>query len=69
MPFGYTFEQIDVFFKISAYDGFLQNNEPDKCDEVAFYPLERLPDETAPFIRHALSKIQMGEFYSEFGWE
>ena len=69
MPEGFSFEQIDVYFRIQRYEGFLQNNEPDRCDELAFYPLDALPCGTEPFICHALECIQRGEFYSEFGFK
>lgn len=69
MPQGLSFEQIDVMFAITSYQGVIQNNEPDKCDAVTFFPQGDLPSNTAPFIKKALHCIQNGQFYSEFGWE
>ncbi|MBP7073830.1 MAG: NUDIX domain-containing protein [Rhabdochlamydiaceae bacterium] len=68
MPEGLSFEQIDVFFRVKSYEGVITNNEPDRCDELAFFPLNDLPKATAPFIRQALQCIQEGKSYSEFGF-
>ena len=68
MPGTLSFEQIDVYFKAHRYEGIIQNNEPHKCDELKFYPLNHLPENVAPFIRHALDGMQIGQFFSEFGW-
>lgn len=69
MPDGYSFEQIDVFFKASAYEGIIKNLEPHKCDELQFFPLDNLPEKTVPAIRHAISCSVEGRFFSEFGWD
>ncbi|HEV8677293.1 MAG TPA: NUDIX domain-containing protein [Candidatus Paceibacterota bacterium] len=45
-----------------------QNMEPEKCDDMQFFPLDNLPEMVAPF-RAALDAIQRGEKYSEYGWE
>lgn len=68
MPEGLTFEQIDVFFKAQTYEGVVKNMEPHKCDELKFYPMDKLPANTAPFIRHAIECTCKGQFFSEFGW-
>lgn len=69
MPEGLSFEQIDIYFRIHRYAGFLQNNEPHRCDRLAFYLFDDLPSGTEPFICHALRCIRKGEFYSEFGFK
>lgn len=68
MPDGSEFEQIDFFFIANDYVGTLQNNEPHKCDELAFYPIERLPLKTLSFIKSALNKSLENNSFSEFGW-
>lgn len=68
MPDGLSFEQMDVFFKASTYEGVIRNMEPHKCDELQFYPLNNLPLNTVPFIRYALERLVKKEFFSEFGW-
>lgn len=67
-PEGYTFPQMDIYFKATCWDGVITNCEPNKCDELKFYPIEELPEATEPFILHALECMQKGIFFSEFGW-
>lgn len=69
MPNNLSFEQIDIFFQINNYEGVIKNNEPDKCDDLRFFPLTDLPHNVSPFIKKALHCVQNGQFYSEFGWE
>jgi len=68
MPNGFSFEQMDVYFKIEGYAGEIHNNEPDRCDELSFYPLDALPEKLEPFIAQALQCARHGQFYSEFGF-
>ena len=63
-----SFEQVDVFFTVHQYKGTVHNNEPDKCDSLDFFPIDALPKNMSPFIKHALACIQEGQPYSEFGW-
>lgn len=68
MPQGLSFEQMDVFFYATEFKGIINNNEPHKCDELDFYPLQELPVTIAPFIRSAIQSMQDHIFFSEFGW-
>lgn len=69
LPDGESFKQIDLFFQPDQYYGEIKNMEPHKCDEVAFYSLNTLPETIEPFIRQALYHISLGSAYSEIGWE
>jgi 8-oxo-dGTP pyrophosphatase MutT (NUDIX family) len=69
MPEGFSFEQMDVFFYATTFEGEIYNNEPHKCDELAFYSLDTLPETMVPFIRSALHSVQSNVFFSEFGWD
>lgn len=69
MPDGLSFEQMDVFFDIRRYEGTIHNNEPDRCDDLSFFPLNNLPSSLVACFRHALECIQRGQFYSEYGFQ
>jgi 8-oxo-dGTP diphosphatase len=61
-------ERIDFFFVVENWVGEPANCEPDKCDELAWYPLDALPPNTIPYVRHALHMVQHHVPFSEFGW-
>ena len=61
-------ERIDVFFTVDNWEGEPINNEPDKCDDLSWFPLNQLPNNTIPYIKQALDCYQEGTTYSEFGW-
>ncbi len=61
--------RIDFFMQVRRWSGDIHNHEPDKCDDLAWFPLESLPPNTIPYVRYALEQVQAGIFYSEFGWE
>ena len=61
-------ERVDFFFEVKQYAGKLINNEPNKCDELAWLPLNELPENTVPPIKQALNGQARGEYYSEYDW-
>lgn len=61
-------ERVDTFFVTEKWEGEVKNMEPHKCDELAWFPLDKLPENTIPYIRHALECIDQNKFYSEFGF-
>ena len=59
----------DYFFIAKKWKGIPTNEEPQKCDDLAWFPLNRLPKNTIPYIRVAIKKYLKKIFYSEFGWK
>lgn len=61
-------EGIALFFKISRYEGIIQNKEPDKCDHLKFFHLETLPKELIPYMRCGIENTLNGVSFAEYGW-
>ena len=60
--------RVDVFFTAGQWTGTLENREPEKCSDLSWFPLDHLPENTIPYIKEALTSIQEGRAYSEYGW-
>ena len=61
--------RLDIFFVAEHYAGTVAIGEPDKCDDLSWFPIDQLPENTIPYVRHALECIRRGEIYSELGFE
>jgi 8-oxo-dGTP diphosphatase len=62
-------ERIDFFVTVSAWDGEITNKEPHKCDALSWFPLDRLPENTIPYVRQAIQNYLQGVPFTSFGWE
>ncbi|OHA04060.1 MAG: NUDIX hydrolase [Candidatus Sungbacteria bacterium RIFCSPLOWO2_02_FULL_54_10] len=63
-----TGERADFFFTADQWEGEPHNRESEKCDEVAWFPADHLPDNTVEYLRHAIACAAKGEMLSEWGW-
>lgn len=61
--------RMDFFFVVDIGEQKPVNKEQNKCDDLRWFPLKRLPINTIPYIRHTIECYQKKIFYSEFGWE
>ncbi len=61
--------RIGFFWACSKWQGELQIAEPDKCDEIGWFSFDKIPNNTLPYIKHALNQIGKKEIYSEFNWK
>ena len=64
-----TGERADFFFDAASWEGEPRNCEPHKCDEVAWFPLDRLPENTVGYLTEAIAASNRGIPLLEIGWE
>ncbi len=62
-------ERFDFYLTASSYKGEVENCEPHKCDDLRWFPLDDLPENTIGYVCQAIDCYRSGEFYSEYGWE
>lgn len=61
-------ERIDLFFIAKKYKGKLKIMEPDRCDDLRWFPLSKLPKNIVGYIKIAIENYQKEILYSEHGW-
>lgn len=58
-------ERIAFFFKAKEWKGNLINMEPEKCDDLKWFKINELPENTIPYIRSAITFYLNNTIYSE----
>lgn len=61
-------ERVGFFFRAARWSGEPRNGEPHKCDDLGWFPIDRWPVNTIPYIRTALEHVLAGRPYSDLGW-
>lgn len=61
--------RVDFFFLIKSWKNEPKNNEPEKCDELDWFDLNKLPPNIIPYIKSAIKNFEKKIFYSEIGWK
>ena len=61
-------EYFNVFLSPTTYEGEPTNLEPERCSELAWFPLNELPPNIVPYVKQALESVQKGVLYDNFGW-
>ena len=62
-------ERVDFYFVADRWQGEPRNTEPDKCDDLSWFTLDKLPENTIDYVQVAIENFRQGSFYSEFGWD
>lgn len=56
-------ERVTLFFRAKLFSGEPRNAEPQKCDDVAWFPKDKPPVKIVWEARHALDQIAAGNVY------
>jgi len=64
-------ERVDFFLACHLDDDGREpeNREPEKCSELMWANLTRLPGDTIPYVRAGIENFRNGVWFQEFGWE
>jgi 8-oxo-dGTP pyrophosphatase MutT (NUDIX family) len=62
-------EYLDFFFVTNTWEGEPHNAEPEKCDDLSWFPLDGLPENLLPYVRQVIEDYGQGVHFSEVGWE
>ena len=62
-------ERVDYFFEVTHWEGEIINTEPDKCDDLSWFPMTNLPENVIPYIKQAIEASRDNVIYTEFGWD
>lgn len=61
-------EWVDFYFEADEWEGEPHNAEPHMHDQIAWFSLDELPENTIPSVRAALEAIQAGKQFTEYGY-
>lgn len=62
-----TGDRTDLFFEATKWAGEITNTEPHKCDDIQWFSLHALPENTMHHVKEAIWNVGNGIVYSELG--
>ncbi|MGH7203813.1 MAG: NUDIX hydrolase [Candidatus Levyibacteriota bacterium] len=62
-------ERLNLGFEILNYKGEPRNMEPDKCDELRWASLDKLPENIVPSVKFLLEQIEANNPYSDYNFQ
>jgi 8-oxo-dGTP pyrophosphatase MutT (NUDIX family) len=62
-------EYMDFFFLAEKWEGGPTIKEPDKCDDMSWFPIHDLPENTLPYVRDVIENRNDGVPFIESGWD
>jgi 8-oxo-dGTP pyrophosphatase MutT (NUDIX family) len=63
-------ERVDFFlaYRLDGDGQEPENREPQKCAELVWADLARLPDDVIPYVRVGIENFRKSVWFDEFGW-
>ncbi len=62
-------ERVDFFFVSNQWKNNPQNMEPNKCDDLRWFPIHNLPKNMVPYVKHGIECYLNSCTFSEFGFD
>ncbi|MEV0973152.1 NUDIX hydrolase [Microtetraspora glauca] len=62
-------DRVGLFFMAAAWDPEPYNAEPDKCSEIAWWPLDALPADMIAYPADAIRAIVAGKPFALHAWD
>lgn len=62
-------EYIHFFLSASEWCGEVTNMEPGKCDDLRWFGIHDLPDNTVAYVRRAIENYCNGIWFGSVGWQ
>lgn len=62
-------EYMDFFFLAEKWEGEPQVKEPNKCDDMSWFPIDSLPENTLPYVKNVIENYKDGVAFIESGWD
>ena len=57
-----------MLFRKTFFSPSIKNNEPNKCDDLKWFDINNLPENTIPYIKEAINNYNKKIKFSLFGW-
>ena len=61
-------EYVSFFLHATLWSGHVVNAEPHRCDDLSWFDIDRLPENTIPYIRRAIENYRAGVWFDSYGW-
>ncbi len=62
-------EYMDFFFTTDKWNGEPRIMEPDKCDDLNWFPIDNLPENILPHVRRVIETYKNNIPFFEYGWD
>jgi mutator protein MutT len=60
--------RVNFFFTSEKWNGEPKIMEPHRCDDLRWFDINNLPNNTIPYIKQVINSFLKNVFYSEYGW-
>ena len=61
-------ESIDYFLYANKFSGNVSIMEPNKCDELSFYELNKFPNNVIPYVKKAIENYRNNIQFVDYGF-